>query len=81
MRPDEMAASSDPTLVELRGMAPRELIDVLDAISAARRQSRIELVLEVLGRWADERVHEASILQRVVRSNPQPTDSARKTHP
>ena len=51
--------------VELRGMMPRKVIDVLDAVSGARRMARNELALEVLQAWANEQVHIARIVQRV----------------
>lgn len=51
--------------VELRGQSPRLIADVLDAISARKRIGRWELVLEILGEWADERVKDAIAIQRV----------------
>lgn len=47
-------------------MIPRKLADVLDAVSAARRMARNELAVQVLQAWADERIHESIIVQRVV---------------
>lgn len=61
-----MSASSD---VELRGPAPREVVDVIDAISSARRQSRMELVNEVLAAWSADRKREAEAIQRVTRGD------------
>lgn len=54
-----------PTDVELRGHAPRELVDVLDAVSAARRMTRTELVNEVLAAWAADKRREAEAIFRV----------------
>ena len=68
---------SDADLVELRGMCPREVVDVLDAVSVARRMSRIELTVEVLRRWADERIHEADAIRSVTRCNGSAPDTAR----
>lgn len=79
MTPPPMA--HDTNLVELRGMAPRDLVEVLDVISASRRQPRIDLVLEILQAWVDQRVHEASLVHRLSASNPRATDSARKLNP
>jgi hypothetical protein len=62
--------------VELRGMCPRRVVDVLDAVSNARRITRTELVNAVLSEWADARVHEANLVQRVRGFNPPPTDAA-----
>lgn len=74
-------AHTDNHLVELRGMAPRELVEVLDIISAARRQSRIELVLEVLQQWTDARVHAATLIARLQTANPRRTDGERMGGP
>lgn len=60
--------------VELRGDCPKETIDVLDAISAARRLTRTQLVNEILRDWAQARLHEMNLLQRVTRSNPAPAE-------
>jgi hypothetical protein len=62
--------------VELRGMTPRHIIDVLDAVSNARRCSRMDIVNDVLGKWADERITEATLVHRVVGFNPPLTDAA-----
>ena len=67
MKPDEA--------VELRGNCPRGVVDVLDAFSNARRMTRMELVNQILRRWAKERLHEASLVQRVTRGNPELMDS------
>lgn len=67
-------AEDSPT-VELRGQCPREIVDVLDAFCAARRLNRQELVNRILRRWAMDRLHEATVLQRVTRGNPVLADS------
>ena len=56
--------------VELRGSCPRVVVDVLDAFSSARRMSRTDLVNQILRKWAKDRLHEATLLQRVTRGNP-----------
>lgn len=56
--------------VELRGMVSRDLIEVLDAIAIARKQARIDVVVDVLQAFADERIHEATLIARVARGNP-----------
>lgn len=68
-----MAASDE--IAELRGNCPRTVIDVLDAVSQARRMTRIELVNEVLKTWARGVVHQANVVQRVTRGNTGLTDS------
>jgi len=57
--------------VELRGDCPLLTIEVLDAISNVRRISRTELVNEILGDWAKQRLTEASLVVRVTRGNPE----------
>lgn len=56
--------------VELRGMVSREITDVLDAVSMAHRRSRMNLVEEILSDWVAKRLHEASFINSVTRSNP-----------
>lgn len=51
--------------IELRGQAPRLIVDVLDAISLTRRITRWELVNEILTTWADDRMKEATAVMRV----------------
>lgn len=54
--------------VELRGDIPRDVADVLDAVSQAKRIPRMELVNSILQGWADEKLHEAILVVRVTRS-------------
>lgn len=68
-----MAAPDD--LVELRANCPRQIVDVLDAVSGARRITRTVLVLQILNKWAKEQLHEATVVARVTRGNPPPMDS------
>ena len=63
--------------VELRGMIGRETVGVLDAVSMARRMSRIELAEEILAVWAAEQIHIASVIQAVTRVNPRAADARR----
>lgn len=62
-------------LVELRGQTPRQIIDVIDAVSAARRISRMELVNRILSKWTRDQLHEATVVSRVTRGNPPVSDS------
>ena len=55
--------------VELRGLAPRHTVEVLDAIALSRKCSRMEVVNSVLAEWAEARVHEATLVLRVTRTN------------
>ena len=60
-----MAVDSVGGQVELRGQAPRTLVDVLDAVSAHRRMSRWDLITEILERWADGKMAETTASLRV----------------
>lgn len=62
--------AKDDDSIELRGNCPRLIVDVLDAVSNARRMSRTELVNEVLKTWARGVLHESSVVARVTRGNP-----------
>jgi hypothetical protein len=61
-----MAATNDDR-DELRGQTPRTILGVLDAVSAVRRMSRIQLVNEVLAEWAERAQAEAIAIERVLR--------------
>jgi len=67
-----------PGHVELREEIPRDLIDVIDAVSAARGVSRRQVVMDVLHVWASDRVHEATVIMRVTRGNPPLAENPRK---
>ena len=68
---------SDPSKVELRGEIDRRIIDVLDAVSKAKRISRMEQVAIVLDQWAREKVHEANLVQSMTRGHGINTDTNR----
>lgn len=53
--------------VELRGDIARDVCDVLDAVSKAKRISRMELVAQVLKGWADDKIHESILVTRLTR--------------
>lgn len=61
---------ANDSVIELRGTCPRETIDVLDAVSSARRMSRMELVNDILASWCVDRMNEATLIARVTRGNP-----------
>jgi len=56
--------------VELRGPCDREIVDVLDAHANARGLTRTQMVNAVLGEWARDRIHESTVVLRVLRINP-----------
>lgn len=68
-----MATTPDDT-VELRFIAPRLIVDLLDAVSSARRISRAEMANRVLERWAREVLHQQMIVGNVTRGNPALTE-------
>lgn len=61
----------DAVLVELRGQCPRLTVDVLDAVARARGTNRNEIVNDILSKWADQQLTEASLIARVTRGNPE----------
>lgn len=64
-----MAASKNgKPKVELRGDIDRDIIDVLDAVSAHLRISRMEMTEKILRHWADEKLMESRIVVRVMGS-------------
>jgi len=54
--------------VELRGDIEREIVDVLDAVAMSTGISRIDLAEQILKEWADKKIHEATLVVRVVGS-------------
>ena len=56
--------------IELRMQTPRLVVDILDAVSQARRISRTELANRVLDKWARAVLHEMSVVERVTKGNP-----------
>lgn len=57
-----MAIAAD---VELRGQCARDVVNVLDAVSTARRMNRMELVNEILAEWALRQRQIAEAIHRV----------------
>lgn len=62
-------------VTELRGDCPLITVDVLDAVASHRRVSRTELVNQILGEWAQDRLHESQRIQRVVGSQSERSDA------
>lgn len=65
-------------VVELRGLAPRKTVDVLDAVALARNVSRTDIVNEVLAEWAAARVHESRLVLRCTKRDGCPKESEGK---
>jgi hypothetical protein len=58
--------AQEDTTVELRGQCARQIVDVLDAVSQARRATRMELVNQILREWVDAKLAETELIRRVV---------------
>lgn len=65
----QFARRGDST-TELRGECPRQVVNVLDAVSMARDKTRTALVNEILGAWAEKVLHETNLVQRIAGGNP-----------
>jgi len=71
--------ATESHLIELRGEVLREDIDVIDAVVAATPgASRMSVVRAILSDWADRKIHEASLIQRVRRGNGNAPEPDRK---
>lgn len=73
MDPNEQGqdAMSEPASgVELRCVAPRRVVDLIDAISIARRQTRTQTVVSILLEWGDLKHREITIAGRITARNP-----------
>jgi hypothetical protein len=77
-QPAAFSRGPSGTTAELRGDCPREILNVLDAVSLARNKTRIALVNEILGAWAEKVTHEAMLVSRVAAGNP-PLAEARRS--
>lgn len=62
-------AKEDDGDIELRGMCPRLIVDVLDAVSKSKRINRNELVIRILNSWVQEKLSEHTLIQRLTRGN------------
>jgi hypothetical protein len=63
---------SEQREAELRGMVTRSLLAKIDAMSMVDGTSRIDWVIRVLEAEADRQIHRATLLLRMVGSNPPP---------
>lgn len=68
---------SDP-FIELRGEILCEHMDIVDAVvQATPGASRMSIVRAIVAEWVDRKVHEASLIHRVRRSNGNGTEADR----
>lgn len=67
----------DNGAVELRGLTPKWVADLLDAVAIARGDgsSRMDVANQVLAEWSKKKIHEASVIQRITRGNGVPSDA------
>lgn len=63
-----MQTRNDKT--ELRGLAPADLVQALDAIALARNMDRNEYVVRVLSEHVRVYLSELSVVRRVLQGNP-----------
>lgn len=63
------AATGGSDKVELRGLAPAELAQALDALALAEGLDRNSYVVSVLDAHVREQLRKASLLNRVLRGN------------
>lgn len=64
---------------ELRAEVDKEIIDVIDGIVNARRgTNRTEIITEILKEWADQKIHESTIVLRVSGRYPAAPEGGRK---
>ena len=63
---------------ELRAEVPKEIMAVIDAICQSSGDSRTDLVVSSLSRWANEKINESILVCRVAGVNP--TASERRRH-
>lgn len=60
--------------VEVRPMVPREICDVIDAVSIARGMNRTQMVNRILSEWARDQRHALMVLNRLTKGNPPEPD-------
>ena len=58
--------------VEVRGLVPRYVVDVVDAVAIYKSVDRIEVVRLVLQEWAEQKMREAELIGRLVAGNDKP---------
>ena len=69
--------ASSPDTKELRGDAPADLVQALDALAQAEGQSRNAYVNKVLLKHVQERLHQISLGHRMLIGNPLYPESKR----
>lgn len=60
---------------ELRGLVSNDLAQALDALAMANDQDRHAYIVQILEAHVKKRIHEASLIVRVLRGNPLMTDT------
>jgi hypothetical protein len=56
---------------------PDEILAVMDGYGQATGKCRTDITIEVLGRWAEQKKHEATLICRVAGVNPHAKESVR----
>lgn len=63
---------------ELRAEVKKRTLSVMDAFCSASGKCRTQLTNEILGDWAEKKLHEATIVCRVAGVNPMRSDEVGK---
>ena len=66
---------------ELRVDVPTDDLTILDAYCMATGRSRVDLVRDLINKFAGEQLHIAKVLVRCAGVNPHDADSGRQTTP
>ena len=64
--------------VEARGELPREVVDVVDAVSVVKGRSRWQQIMVVVSDWAAEQRRLANVIHNVTKGNPVRPDADRE---
>ena len=62
--------------IEMRGLAPADLVKALDAFAHAEGMDRNEYVVKVLEKHAKDEGHKTIVRMRMLKGNPYCTDSS-----
>lgn len=66
---------------EIRFEVPAEEVAVLDGYCSATGKNRTEIIRALLRDWSKSKLHEATLIMRVVSGHPTPADADRIASP
>jgi hypothetical protein len=64
-------------VTELRVQLPSDEVSVLDGYCSGTGQDRTKVLREILRRWSEAKLHEATVICRVAGRNPSGSDAHR----